>query len=134
MTSLGRGSDSGNNGFGEHIAGSTVLANYVCGTALLGGVFVGMGVGVVVVVFALLVVVVMVVTSVGVAAEDKKSDKVGGKAEGADDKDKLGVVNLGRVEESGDGLEDDGDAESNQEDGVEESTQNLCSQPLQSPS
>ncbi|GKT64693.1 hypothetical protein ColTof3_12032 [Colletotrichum tofieldiae] len=129
---LRRGTSGGSSddGLGKDVANVAVVvvggAREVRAT-FLGSVLVRVGVGVVV-----LAVVVGVIAAVGVAvaAEDEKADEVRGEAECADDENQLGVVDLGGVEESGNGLEDDGDAQGDEEDGVEEGTENLGAQPL----
>lgn len=64
-----------------------------------------------------------------VAAKHHEADEVRGEPEAANNEDELWVGNLGGLEESGDGLEDDGDAERDQEYGVEEGAEDLCAQP-----
>jgi hypothetical protein len=77
------------------------------------------------------VIVVMVVPMVvPVSSQDDKAQQVGEEAGAAHDQDKLGVVDFGRFDEARQGFKNDGDAESNQEDGVEEGTENLGSNPL----
>lgn len=63
-------------------------------------------------------------------AKNHKANKVRSKTAAADDQDDLRVGDLRRVNESCDRLENDGDAKSNQEDGVEEATKNLGTNPL----
>lgn len=63
-------------------------------------------------------------------AQNEESNDVRGKAKGTDNEDKLRVEDFRRVEESCDSFEDDGQTQCNQEDGVEEGTEDLCSQPL----
>lgn len=76
------------------------------------------------------VIVVMVVPMVvPVSSQDDKAQQVGEEAGAAHDQDKLGVVDFGRFDEARQGFKNDGDAESNQEDGVEEGTENLGSNP-----
>ena len=89
-------------------------------------------VGVVVRMVVGMIVVVMVVVgvTVAVAAEDKEADKVGEEASGTDDEHQLGVGDLLGLDESGQGFEDDGDAEGDEEDGVEEGTEDLSTHPL----
>jgi len=55
---------------------------------------------------------------VPVPAEDSKAEEVGDEAQRADDEDELRVCDLGRFDKTGDGLEDDGDAEGDEEDRV----------------
>lgn len=84
------------------------------------------------VVVPVLVIVAMVVSSMpmSMATQDDETDKVGEETGATDDEDELGVLDLGRLDESGDGFEDDGDAEGDKEDGVEKGTENLGSYPL----
>lgn len=95
-------------------------------SALLGVIqlVVRVGVSVSVVVALLLSAVRMTVSS-----KYHKSDQVRGEAEAANNQDDLRVRNLGRVEEARNCFENDGDAEGDQEDGIEEGAQNLCAQP-----
>lgn len=64
------------------------------------------------------------------STENEESNNVRRKAKGTDYEDKLRVEDFRRVEESGDSLEDNRETQCNQEDGVEEGTEDLCSQPL----
>ena len=64
-------------------------------------------------------------------SEHDESYQVGGQAAGADDEHELGVRDVGRVEESSDGLKEDRNAESDKEDGVEEGTKDLGTEPLE---
>lgn len=73
--------------------------------------------------------VVMIVTSVfmgvTVAAQDEEANEVGKEAGASHDEDEFGLVDLGRLDETGEGFEDDGNAERDEEDGVEEGTKNF---------
>lgn len=69
---------------------------------------------------------VLVSVRVAVAAKHHEADEVRGEAEAANNEDELRVGNLGGLKKSGDGLEDDGDAKRDQEDGVEEGAEDLC--------
>lgn len=86
-----------------------------------------MAVGMIVAV--VIMVVVGVTVAVTVAAEDKESDEVGEEASGTDDKHQLGVADLRGLDESGQGFEDNGNAEGDEEDGVEEGTEDLSAHP-----
>lgn len=73
------------------------------------------------------VVVVIVIVStrsvrMAVATENEETDKVGKETGATNNEHELGVVDLRRLNESGQGFEDDGDAERDEEDGVEEGT------------
>lgn len=59
-----------------------------------------------------------------------ETDNVRGKTEGSDDQDELGLRYLLRLYESLNSFEEDGQAESDQEDAVDESTERLCTLPL----
>lgn len=131
---VGTGGGSSDDGFGKNITNvATIIVGSVrdVGAAFLGGVFCRVGVIVSVVVLAVAVIVI-VATAVGVAVatEDKEADEVGGKAKCTNNENENRVFDFGRVKESGYGLEDDGDAEGDEEDGVEEGAENLGSQPL----
>ncbi|GKT41798.1 uncharacterized protein ColSpa_01978 [Colletotrichum spaethianum] len=128
----GASGSSGDNGLGKDVANVTAVvvgSAREVGATFLGGVLVGVAVRVAMIVFAVVVGVIAAV-GVAVAAEDKEADEVRGETEGTDDENQLGVIDLGRVEESGNGFENDGDAECDEEDGVEEGTENLSAQPL----
>ena len=60
--------------------------------------------------------------AVTVAAEDKETHNVGCEAQAPHDQNQPCLLDLGRVDESGDGLEDDADTEGDEEYGVEEGT------------
>lgn len=79
---------------------------------------------------ASLLMLMVVAVAVAVASEDHEANKVRCQAEATDDKHNLGVFDIGGIKEPRDSFENDGDAESDQEDGVEESSQNFGSQPL----
>ena len=67
---------------------------------------------------------------VSVSTQDEESNNVRGKAQRTDDKDKFWVGDHWRIDKSGNSFEDDRETQCDQEDGVEKSTENLCSQPL----
>lgn len=94
-------------------------------------VFVAIVVMFVVVVMVVIVVAVSVSVGVTVATEDYKADEVGEEASASDDEYQLRVFDVGALDESGEGLENDGNAESDEEDGIEEGAQNLGSNKLQ---
>jgi len=64
---------------------------------------------------------------VRVPSQYEESRKVRSKPQRANDKDEFGVADLRRIEETSNCFEDDGEAEGNEEDGIEESAKNLCS-------
>lgn len=68
---------------------------------------------------------------VAMTTENEEADEVGQEAGRANDEHKLGVVDLGRLNESGQGFEDDRDAEGDEENGIEEGTQDFGAHPLQ---
>lgn len=68
---------------------------------------------------------------VAVATENPEADQVRNKAENADDQDNLRVADVGRLEESLDRLQHNGDAETDQKGGVEKGTEDFGTQPLQ---
>jgi hypothetical protein len=72
-----------------------------------------------VVVVEVVVVATMIVT---MTTQDGKSNEIRGKAESAYYEHNLRVVDLRRVEESGNGFEDDRNAQGDQENGVEKGT------------
>lgn len=82
------------------------------------------------VVMAVVVATFFVAMVVAVTAEDYKAEEVGNKTGNTDNEDELGLVDLGGFDESCEGFEDDGDAESDEEDGVEEGTEDLGANPL----
>lgn len=84
----------------------------------------------VVVLMVVIVVAVSVSVGVTVATEDYKADEVGEEASASDDKYELRVFDVGALDESGKGLENDGNAECDEEDGVEEGAQNFGSNKL----
>lgn len=113
-----------NNNLGQDLSGTaTFISECAVGmkTSVAFFFIVGMVVG-------MSVIMVMVVTtltrSVGVtmATEDKETDEVREETSGTHDKHELGVADLRGFDESGKGFEDDGNAEGDKEDGVEEST------------
>jgi uncharacterized membrane protein len=69
-----------------------------------------------------IMVVVVIAMRVSVAAEHEETNKVGEQAGRANDENELRVLDFGRVDKSGDGFENNGDAQSNEENGVEEGT------------
>ena len=77
----------------------------------------------------MVMVVAMIGRSMGVSmsAQDEESDNIREQAQGANDKDELRVQDFWRIQESGDSFEDDGEAQCDQEDGIEEGAENLCS-------
>lgn len=116
---LGR---AANNDLGRDVVG--IFVAMVSGMAFLFVVSVVMRVAVCMIVSVVVVIVIVSTRSVrmAVAAENKESDKVGKETGAANNEHELGVVDLGRLNESGQGFEDDGDAEGDEEDGVEEGT------------
>lgn len=68
---------------------------------------------------------------VSVTTKDQKSDQVGEEASTTDNEYELRIVDLGWFDESSDGFQDDGDTKCDKEDGIEESTENFGSNPLQ---
>ena len=68
--------------------------------------------------------------TVSVPPQHKKTDNVGQQPKGADAKDKLGIFDLRRLDESGYGLEDDGHAERDQKHRVKKGAQHLGPHPL----
>lgn len=121
VTMLSRAAD---NDLGRDVAG--IFVAMVSGVAFLFVVSVVVRVAVSMIVSVVVVVVIVVVSTrsvrMAVAAENKEADKVGKETGAADNEHELGVVDLGRLNESGQGFEDDGDAEGDEEDGVEEGT------------
>lgn len=71
-----------------------------------------------------------VIVAVAVSAKYDEPDQVGKKTDGADNQDKLWVIDVGRIEKSGDGLQNDRDAKSDEKDCIEEGTKDFGSQPL----
>lgn len=65
-----------------------------------------------------------------VTAEDDEAKQVREETSAAYNEDEFRVVDLGWFDESCEGLEDNGDAERDEEDGVEEGTENLSAHPL----
>jgi hypothetical protein len=78
---------------------------------------------------------VMVMVSVGVSmvvsTEYDKADKVGHETKASNNEDEDGLTDDRWVEESGEGLEDDGYAKGYEEDGIEEGAQDFSTHPLQ---
>lgn len=72
----------------------------------------------------------LVTVGVAVTAEDDEAKQVREETSAAYNEDEFGVVDLGWFDESCEGLEDNGDAERDEEDGVEEGTENLSAHPL----
>jgi hypothetical protein len=58
---------------------------------------------------------------VPMSSKDTEAGQVRSQSQAADNQDELRVSNLGRFDESGESFEDDGHAEGDEEDGVEES-------------
>lgn len=79
---------------------------------------------VVMVTMVMVVVVAILFVAVGVTVTTKhnKTEQVGDQASTSNNENKLGLVNLGGFNESSQSFEDDGDAECDEEDGVEEGT------------
>lgn len=102
-----------------------------------------MGVAVLVVGLGLLVVSGKAAVGVGVAAfefvhatmgvavfvEQEEADDVGQQAAGADSQDQLGVGDDRRTEHSLECLDEDGEAQGNEEDRIDEGAQDFCTQP-----
>lgn len=80
--------------------------------------------------FVVVVVIMIVPMIVSVSSQDKKAKQVGEEAGAAHDEDQFGVVDFGRFDEARQSLKDDGDAKRDQEDGIEEGTEDLGSNPL----
>lgn len=97
---------------------------FVVGVSVVVGMFV-------IVVIVVIVVVVIVGMSMGVsmAAENEEAEKVRKQTGGTDDEHHLGVVDFRGFDESSKSFENDGNAESDKEDGVEKSTKNLGANP-----
>jgi hypothetical protein len=69
-------------------------------------------------------------SAVAVATEHEETNQVGEEASRTDNEHELGVFNRGGFDESSQGLEDNGDAEGDKEDGIEEGTEDFGSYPL----
>lgn len=121
VTMLSRAAD---NDLGRDVGG--IFVAMVSSMAFLFVVSVVVRVVVSMIVSIVVMVVVVVVSTrsvrMAVAAENKEADKVGKETGAANNEHELGVVDLWRFNESGQGFEDDGDAEGDEEDGVEEGT------------
>lgn len=119
VTMLSRAAD---NDLGRNVGG--IFVAMVSSMAFLFVVSVVVRVAVSMIVSVVVVIVVVSTRSVrmAVAAENKEADKVRKETGAANNEHELGVVDLGRLNESGQGFEDDGDAEGDEEDGVEEGT------------
>lgn len=76
-------------------------------------VFVAVAMAVIVVVIVVVVMVITMAMIMAMASQDCEANKVGGQTKGANDKHDFWVANLGRIEKSGNGFKDDGDAERN---------------------
>lgn len=81
---------------------------------------------------SVVMIVAMIRRSMGVSmsAQDEESNDVREEAQGTDDEDKLWVEDFWWIDKSGDSFENDGKTQCDQEDRIEESAENLCSQPL----
>lgn len=89
-------------------------------------VWVGVSIGVFVVVRSVIVIVTMTVAMiVAMTAENQETDEIGGETAAADDENQLGIGDLLGLNKTGQGLENDRDAEGDEEDGVEEGTEDL---------
>jgi hypothetical protein len=117
-----------NNNLGENLAHNATLVGdrrvQISGwlTLLLVvvvAVAVAMGMAVMVMAFVIMVVIAM---RVSVPAEHEEAHKIGEQASRANDENELWVLDFGRVDKSGDGFKNNGDAEGNEENGVEEGT------------
>lgn len=64
------------------------------------------------------------------ATEDEEADEVREETGTADGENEDGVADLWRLDETGESLENDRDAEGDEEDGVEKGTKDLGSHPL----
>lgn len=76
------------------------------------------------------IMIVVVRVAMAMAAENEETNKVGEQSCGTNNEDELGVLNLGRVDESSEGFKDDGDAKGDEKDGIEECSENLGANPL----
>lgn len=141
---------SPNDDLGQNIGDGTVLVGNIrvhivsspsffhsSGIIVSMGVRVSVFVGVLVlmivrVTFVVVVVVMVMLVAVGVtvAPKDEEPDEVREETRGTDDEDELRIVNLGGFDKSSQGLEDDGYAEGDEEDRVEESAQDFGAHPL----
>jgi hypothetical protein len=112
---------------GGNVAG---LMRSVCKEALL--LVVSMAVAVAMLMFMVMVVIVAIsrAVRVAVAAEDEETDEVGEKTGASNSENELGAVDLRGLDESGEGLENDGNAKCDEEDSVEEGTKNFGANPL----
>ena len=72
------------------------------------------------------------VASVGVSVvvEQEQAEDVGGKTEAADDQDELGLVDLLRLDETLNGFKEDGQAQGDEEDAVDEGSECFGALPL----
>jgi hypothetical protein len=96
----------------------------VASTPFLSGVFrtVGMRVPIIMTVHVFTVSMFPRSVRMPMPSKNNKSGQVRREAQAADNQDKLGVADLGRVDEPGEGFEDDGYAKGDEEYGVEEGT------------
>lgn len=124
---------AGNNSLGEDIANVTLFISHFIsvedGGRRVGIVAMAMGVRV-----ALLFVAVVVATRsvrVTVAAEDEETSQVGRQTSAANSEDKLRIFDLGGFDEAGEGLEDNGNAKGDEEDGVEKGAEDFSTNPLE---
>lgn len=67
---------------------------------------------------------------VSVSSKDNEAEKVREQTSTSNDEDELGVVDLGRFDESSEGFKNNRNTKGDEEDGIEECTQNLCANPL----
>lgn len=86
---------------------------------------------VVMVMIVIVVSVICVSVRVAMPAEHYEADEVGKQAGTSNDEYELRVADVGGFDESSDGFENDGNAESDEEDGVEEGAENLGPNPLE---
>lgn len=123
--SLATGSCPSNDYFREDIADTTVLVRRLSLDVSLPSV--GMTV-------RMIAVVVVVIVTVGVAmampSEDEEADEVGEQSGRSNNQHEFGVIDLGWLDESGQRFEDDGNAKRDKEDGIEEGSEDLGSNPL----
>jgi hypothetical protein len=96
---------AGVRGVGGTVLGSDAVG--MCSATLLGSVLVRVRVRVAVLLVAVFMVVAAGAVIVAMSSEHNKSYQVGGKADGAHDDHEQRVRDIGRVEESGDGFEED---------------------------
>lgn len=67
---------------------------------------------------------------VPVSSENSEANQVGSKPQATNNQNELGISDLGRVDKPRERFEDDGYTQSDEEDGIEEGTKNLGTEPL----